>query len=56
MRELKGIGAHNVNQGRLTTLTGKSRMQKMIKAYEKLRCDESIPATFEIIYVEASVN
>jgi len=54
MRELKGIGAHNVTAGRNHAMTGKSKMQAMIKSYEPLRVENLIPATFEIINVSAS--
>ena len=53
MRELKGIGAHNVNAGRNHSMTGKNKMQAMIKHYETLRMNHLIPATFEIITVFA---
>lgn len=56
MRELKGIGAHNVNRGRIATLTGKRRMAAMIDQYERRRFEGLLPATFEIIYVQASVG
>ena len=56
MRELKNIGAHNVNHGRFRALTGKSRMQSMTRIYESLRHQGQIPATFEVILVEAEVN
>ena len=51
MRELKGIGAHNVMAGRNHNMTGKSKMQTMINYYETLRVNHRIPATFEIINV-----
>jgi len=51
MRELKGIGAHNVMVGRNHNMTGKSKMQVMINYYEKLQINNKIPATFEIINV-----
>ncbi len=53
MRELKNIGAHNVNNGRRKTLTGKQRLQKMIKNYESYRQDNKLPATYEVIYGHA---
>ena len=53
MRELKGIGAHNVLSGRNRRLTSKGQMQKMIDAYEKFRTNGMIPATYEIIFVSA---
>ena len=51
MRELKGIGAHNVMTGRNHNMTGKSKMQAMINYYEILRINDRIPATFEIINI-----
>lgn len=53
MRELKGIGAHNVLSKRNRKITGKNRMQKMIDSYEKYRVNGLIPATYEIIFVSA---
>lgn len=53
MRELKNIGAHNVNNGRRKTLTGKQRLQKVIKHYESYRQDNKLPATYEVIYGHA---
>ena len=50
MRELKGIGAHNVASSRLPGLTGKSRLTKMLQAYEKFRRGSRYPASYEIIY------
>ncbi len=56
MRELKNIGAHNVNRGRRKTLTGKQRLEKVIKHYETFRQsnqDNKLPATYEVIYGHA---
>ena len=53
MRELKAIGAHNVTQGRARGLTGPRRLASMTKAYETLRRDGGLPATWEIIHVSA---
>lgn len=53
MRELKGIGAHNVNAGRNHGMTGKNKMQAMMRHYEPLREKGLIPASFEIIKVSA---
>lgn len=50
MRELKGIGAHNVASERLNGLTGKSRLQSMLQAYEQFRRGDRYPASYEIIY------
>ncbi len=54
MRDLKAIGAHNVTEGRPHGLTGKQRLQKVIKAYERFRMDDGLlPATYEVIYGHA---
>jgi malonyl-CoA O-methyltransferase len=53
MRDIKIVGAHNINQARLKALTGKQKMQRMIAAYEKFRRDNLLPATYEIVYGHA---
>lgn len=53
MRELKNLGAHNINAGRRRTLTGKNRMQKMLATYEQFRQDGRLPATYEVVYGHA---
>jgi len=53
MRDLKAIGAHNVNAGRARALTGKSRLTRMIAAYEAFRREGRLPATYEIVYGQA---
>ena len=53
MRELKTLGAHNTANERRHTLTGKTRLQKMAAAYEKLRCDAALPVTYEVVYGHA---
>ena len=50
MRELKKVGAQNVNASRQKTLTGKNRMQRMINEYEQFRHDGRLPVTYEIVY------
>jgi len=50
MRELKGMGAHNVASHRLRGLTGKVRMERMIQAYEQFRRNDRYPASFEVVY------
>ncbi len=56
MRELKGIGAHNVTQGRNRAMTGKHKFYQMINAYRQICQSERIYATFEIIYISAVKN
>ena len=53
LRELKGIGAHNVIPGRETALMGKSRWQQLQNAYENYRVDGRLPATYEVVYGHA---
>ena len=55
MRDLKQIGAHNVMQGRSHHVTGKNKLQKMIKAYEQFREDGLLPVSHEIVYGHAWV-
>lgn len=50
MRELKGLGAHNVASQRVHGLTGKSRLDRMLQAYEPFRREDRYPASYEIIY------
>lgn len=52
-RELKAIGAHNINAGRHTGLTGKNRWRQLVGAYEMLRTERGLPATYEVLYVTA---
>ncbi len=53
MRELKAIGAHNVTRGRARGLTGRRRLSAMVSAYETLRRDGKLPATWEVIHASA---
>jgi malonyl-CoA O-methyltransferase len=50
MRELKAIGAHNVNVGRPRGLTGRRALARMTEAYEALRGEAGLPATYEVVY------
>lgn len=50
MRELKGLGAHNVTIDRARHLTGKGALQRMVAAYESQSAGDGIKATFEAIY------
>jgi malonyl-CoA O-methyltransferase len=49
--ELKALGAHNINQGQATGLTGRQRIQAFKNAYEKHRTPAGLPATYEVFYV-----
>jgi malonyl-CoA O-methyltransferase len=50
MRDLKQLGAHNVNEGRRKGLTGKALLQKVCDAYEQQRVEAGVPASYEVIY------
>jgi malonyl-CoA O-methyltransferase len=50
MRELKGLGAHNVTIGRPRHLTGKKALQTMVDAYAAHMVGGVIRASFETIY------
>ena len=53
MRELKSLGAHNVNTDRHKGLTGKNTFNEMQQQYETYRHNGKLPASFEIIYGSA---
>lgn len=53
MRDLKAIGAHNVNAGRPPGLTGRARLARLRTAYERFRRDGRLPATYEVVYGQA---
>jgi malonyl-CoA O-methyltransferase len=53
MRELKAIGAHNVTRGRARGLTGARRLAAVSRAYEVLRRDGKLPATYEVIHASS---
>ena len=53
MHDLKAIGAHNVTRGRAPGLTGRRRFAAMLSAYESMRRDGRLPATYEVVYGQA---
>lgn len=53
MRDLKAIGAHNVNAARPRGLTGKARLKALAGAYERFRAADRLPATHELLYGHA---
>lgn len=53
LRDLKDIGAHHAGKARVHGLTGKDRFRRFEAAYEQLRRDGKIPATFEVVYGHA---
>jgi len=50
MRDLKILGAHNVNEGRRRGLTGKNVMKDVLTAYEQFRNEGLIPASYEVVF------
>lgn len=53
LRDLKQIGAHNAAASRIAGLTGKARFARFQAAYEAMRTDGRIPATYEVVYGHA---
>ena len=53
LTDLKGLGATNANRERPRALTGKARFQAMLDAYETRRRNGRIPATWEVITLQA---
>jgi malonyl-CoA O-methyltransferase len=50
MRDLKSVGAGNAASGRARGLTGRGALTRVEAAYEPLRRDALLPATWEVIY------
>jgi len=50
MQDLKAIGAANAVRGRARGLTGRSRFARMAAAYEQWRSEDSLPASYEVVY------
>jgi len=53
MRDLKAVGARNANAGRPRGLTGRAALERMVAAYEALRREGRLPATYEVVYGQA---
>lgn len=53
LRDLKRLGAHNAARDRSRGLTGRQRFAAFRAAYERLRVDGRIPATYETVYAHA---
>ena len=51
--ELKALGAHNINTGRISGLTGRKKIQTLRHAYEQFRTDGMLPATYDVFYLQA---
>lgn len=50
-RELKALGAHNLNPGRPLGLTGRARLRALADAYERFRQLRGLPATYQVLNV-----
>ena len=50
-RELKALGAHNINAGKPGGLTGRKKIEAFKQAYEQFRRDDALPASYEVFYV-----
>jgi malonyl-CoA O-methyltransferase len=53
LKDLKAIGATNANQNRSQGLMGKTKFNAMLAAYEGLRKEGKIPATYEVVHGHA---
>ncbi len=53
MKDLKILGARNVNTGRRQGLTGKKTFKAVEQAYQQFRTDALLPATYEVVYGHA---
>jgi malonyl-CoA O-methyltransferase len=53
MHDLKAIGAHNVTGTRPPGLMGKARWRQVAENYETRRSEQTLPATYEVIYAAA---
>lgn len=53
LEELQGLGATNADRAQVRGLTGKARYQRMLAAYETMRADGRIPATWEVVSAHA---
>ena len=51
--DLKAIGAQQLQDGRNPGLMGKSRWSQLVAAYERLRRDGRLSATYEVVYGHA---
>lgn len=53
LKDLKAIGATNANQDRNQGLMGKTKFHRMLNAYDSLRQNGKIPATYEVVHGHA---
>jgi malonyl-CoA O-methyltransferase len=53
-RELKALGAHNINSGKPEGLTSRARLLAFKNAYEQFRTAQGLPASYDVIYLTAT--
>ncbi|MFC3115857.1 malonyl-ACP O-methyltransferase BioC [Cellvibrio fontiphilus] len=53
-RELKALGAHNINSGKPEGLTSRARLAAFKQAYEMFRTVRGLPASYDVIYLTAT--
>jgi malonyl-CoA O-methyltransferase len=51
MKELKGIGAHNVTINRNRGFSTSTHLKNLISGYDVFRKNGYLPATFDVIYI-----
>ena len=52
MRELKSIGAHNVNRAAGKGLLSREKLRRLTDAYEQQRAAAGLPATYQVLYLK----
>jgi len=52
LRELRTLGAHNVNPERRRGLGGQAELKSMMQHYQGYRTERGIPASYEVHYLE----
>ena len=49
LRELKTLGAHNMNDGRPAGLTSRRKLRAMFDGYEQFRAQGRLPASYDVL-------
>ncbi|WP_105102358.1 malonyl-ACP O-methyltransferase BioC [Microbulbifer pacificus] len=52
MRELKSIGAHNVNRAAGKGLLSREKLRRFTDTYEQKRTGAGLPATYQVLYLQ----
>ena len=52
MRELKSVGAHNVNRAAGRGLMTRAGLRRLAEAYESARSEAGLPASYEVFYLD----